>query len=187
MHIISSVNDIATYLQNNHPDLLDFDLVTPAVAAIQAADHPRWGSDWSEWLGEHARAIVEEVASANGRGAGPDRAGRLAAAGERGGVVITAYTYTIFDNDPSESDGNRWPSHENLAIDADDDEEAIEDVRDAMSIAAADLNPCDGYEVGQRLYALVWDEHGQIIGTPTYEITAEDLGVDPTSSEEASS
>lgn len=66
MHTISSVNDIATYLQNNHPDLLDFDLVTPAVAAIQAADHPRWGSDWSEWLGEHARAIVEEVASANG-------------------------------------------------------------------------------------------------------------------------
>lgn len=62
MHIISSVNDIATYLQNNHPDLEK--LLPLAVGAIRDADHPRYGSDWSTWLDEHARAIVEDVAAA---------------------------------------------------------------------------------------------------------------------------
>lgn len=91
---------------------------------------------------------------------------------------MAKYTYTIFDANPNSSSGTEWPTHEDREIDADSDDEAIDDVRDVMSAEAAGLNTSDGYEVGQLLHALVWDEDGTIVGTPTYELTAEDLGVE---------
>lgn len=88
------------------------------------------------------------------------------------------YTYTIFDGDPAASGDVAWPSHDGVVLKADDDEDALEEVRATMEVEAAGLSPADGYAVGDRLYALVWDASGEIIGTPTYDITAEDLGDD---------
>lgn len=86
-----------------------------------------------------------------------------------------AYTYTIFDGDFC---GGNWPSHTQVVIEADSVEEAIDDVRDVLSGEAAGLNPSDGYAVGQIIHANVWTEDGAIVGQPTYELTAEDLGVE---------
>lgn len=91
---------------------------------------------------------------------------------------MSTYTYSIFDANPHSSSGTVWPSHDDVEIDAESDDEAIEAVLDVMSIEARGLNPQDGYDVGQRIYAIVWDGDTIIVGEPTYELTAEDLGVD---------
>jgi hypothetical protein len=91
---------------------------------------------------------------------------------------VSIYTYTIFDANPNTSSGTAWPSHEDIEIEAESDAEALGAVRDVMSTEAAGLNASDGYDVGQRLYALVWDADTVIVGEPTYELTAEDLGVE---------
>jgi hypothetical protein len=88
-----------------------------------------------------------------------------------------SYTFTIFDANPNSSSGTAWPSHQDEALEADSDEAAIEAVRDVMDVESAGLSCDDGYDVGQRLYAIVWDADGMIVGDPTYELTAEDLGV----------
>lgn len=97
---------------------------------------------------------------------------------------MASYTYTIFDSDPNSSCGTAWDTHQDIEIEADSDDEAIETVRETMSVEAAGLNTSDGYEVGQRLHAIVWDEDETIVGQPTYELTHEDLGV-PTDEERA--
>lgn len=91
---------------------------------------------------------------------------------------MATYTYTVFDANPNSSSGTEWPSHSDIEIEADSDEEAIDDVRDVMSVEAAGLNAEDGYSAGDVLHALVWSEDGTIIGTPTYTLTAEDMGED---------
>lgn len=85
------------------------------------------------------------------------------------------YTYTIFDADPASSSGTAWPTHSDIEIEATTDDEAIAAVRDAMEVEAAGLSQADGYEVGQRLYAYVWDADGTIVAMPTYTLTADDL------------
>lgn len=87
------------------------------------------------------------------------------------------YTYTIFDASPQSSSGTEWPTHTDMTIEADDDDEAIDEVRDVMSTEAAGLRPADGYEVGEAIHAIVWDADGTIVGQPTYELTKDDLGV----------
>lgn len=94
---------------------------------------------------------------------------------------MAKYTYTIFDANPNSCGGTEWPSHDGVEIEADSDQEASEEVYDVMSAESGRCNPVDGYEVGDRLYSLVWDETGRIIGDPTYTLTAEDLGVDESS------
>lgn len=86
------------------------------------------------------------------------------------------YTYTIFDGDPNLSSGTAWPSHQDIEIEAEGDDEALTYVLGKMAMEATGLSVSDDYEVGQRLYALVWDEDETIVGQPTYELTAEDLG-----------
>ena len=85
------------------------------------------------------------------------------------------YTYTIFDADPSASSGAAWPTHQDIEIEAASDEDALEAVLDVISIESAGLSADDGYEVGQSLYAIVWDADGIIVGQLTYTLTAEDL------------
>ncbi len=97
---------------------------------------------------------------------------------------MAKYTYTIFDANPNDSSGTAWPDHDDVEIESDSDDEAIETVRATMSVEAAGLNASDGYDVGQRLYALVWDADEIIVGEPTYELTAEDLGVEIETAEE---
>jgi hypothetical protein len=96
------------------------------------------------------------------------------------------YTYTIFDASPQSSSGTEWPTHSDVAVEADSNEEAIEEVRDEMAGEAKGLNPSDGYSVGEDIHAIVWDEDGTIVGQPTYELTYDDLGLtEPKSREEA--
>lgn len=64
MHIISSKTDIETYVGNHLSG--GESLITDAqhdalVKAIQRAEHPPYGEDWSEWLDEHAMALRDGV------------------------------------------------------------------------------------------------------------------------------
>jgi hypothetical protein len=92
--------------------------------------------------------------------------------------MTTAYSYTIFDANPNSSSGTAWPSHEDIAIEAESDAEALDSVREVMSTESAGLHASDGYDVGQRLYALVWDADSVLVGEPTYDLTADDLGAE---------
>lgn len=58
MLIINSRTDICVYVQNYHPDFYEADEL---VDAIQAADHPTWGSDWKGWLDTVADTLREKV------------------------------------------------------------------------------------------------------------------------------
>jgi hypothetical protein len=87
---------------------------------------------------------------------------------------MSYYTYTIYDSHPAASGPCHWPDHENVEIEADDDAEALADVRTILEVAACGLS-ADGYEVGQRLYASVWDADENDLGLVTIILTAEDL------------
>jgi hypothetical protein len=88
---------------------------------------------------------------------------------------MTTYTYTVYDGDPATSGPCSWPSHDDIEIEAANDEDALAEVRDIVEIAAAGLSIADGYTVGQRLYATVWDADETIVGQVTHDLTAEDL------------
>jgi hypothetical protein len=92
---------------------------------------------------------------------------------------MSAYTYTIFDANPNTSSGTDWPTHTDIEIEADSDDEALAAVEDEMSSEAGSLNPSDGYEAGNLLHAIVWADDGTIVGEPTYELTHDDLGTEP--------
>lgn len=97
------------------------------------------------------------------------------------------YTYTIFDDNPNSSSGTAWPTHQDIEIEEASDEAALDEVSHVMSVEASGLNADDGYDVGQYLYAIVWDVDGVIVGEPTYKLTAEDLGVSDDVAEAADS
>lgn len=88
---------------------------------------------------------------------------------------MTIYTYTIFDADPHTNSGTEWPTHKDMEIEADSDQEAADAVGDVMETEASRCRTDDGYKPGQKLYALVWDANRVIVGTPTYTLTGEDL------------
>lgn len=90
-------------------------------------------------------------------------------------TTMATYTYSIFDADPSASSVDACAGHDDREVEAEDNETVVRDVRDALEIVAASLSAADGYEVGQRLYALIWDAGGTIVATPTHELTADDL------------
>lgn len=62
-----------------------------------------------------------------------------------------------------------------IELDAESDEDALAAVRDVLDVESAGLSADDGYDVGDLLYALVWDEDGIVVDMPTHEITADDL------------
>lgn len=90
---------------------------------------------------------------------------------------MATYTYTIFDADPGVSGPTQWSDHEDVEVEADSDSEAAAHVSAILETEAAGLNPSDGYEVGQTIYALVWGDDGAVVRKLSYEITADDLGV----------
>lgn len=95
---------------------------------------------------------------------------------------MSNYTYTIFDADPNSSSGTEWPSHQDVELEANDDDEALTYVLGKMATEATGLSVSDDYAVGDTIHAIVWSEDGTIVGHPTYELTNEDLGV-PTDEE----
>jgi hypothetical protein len=58
--VISSRTDIETYVANENPGGVygHADLMAALVDSIQAADHPAYGRDWSEWLDAHVDGLV---------------------------------------------------------------------------------------------------------------------------------
>lgn len=90
---------------------------------------------------------------------------------------MNTYRYTIFDANPQTSSGTDWPSHSRVELSAASDKDAEDAVCDVMQAEAERgvCRPDDGYKVGQKLYAIIWGDDGQIVGEPTYTLTAEDL------------
>lgn len=84
------------------------------------------------------------------------------------------YQYTIFDADPDSSSGTQWTSHADIELEADSDEAAVAAVRDLLETEAAGLSEIDEYEVGQRIYALIWTPDGTVEKI-SHELTADDL------------
>ena len=88
--------------------------------------------------------------------------------------MAQTYQYTIYDADPDVSSGGALLDAEDISIEADTLDEAIDDVRTAVEVYAAGLQAED-YQPGDMLYALVWHDGGT--ERLTYTITAEDLGI----------
>ena len=64
--IISSTTDIATWIDNTRADVRETGgqaAVDAAVEALRAADHPAWGTDWSDYL-DASDEVVNEAAAA---------------------------------------------------------------------------------------------------------------------------
>lgn len=58
-NIIATAADILTYVANESPaNCVEVDSEETVARAIRAADHPPYGTDWSEWLTEHAERIA---------------------------------------------------------------------------------------------------------------------------------
>jgi len=58
--IITSRTDLATYIADIRMDLTDR-YVDAVLDQLQASDHPTWGEDWSEWLGEWVDSVITET------------------------------------------------------------------------------------------------------------------------------
>lgn len=65
MQIISTRDDIITWLKNNKPDIASGfgdEGVENVADAILDDDHPDFGADWEEWLaGDDLRDLIEDV------------------------------------------------------------------------------------------------------------------------------
>lgn len=61
MKIISSRNDIDAYISHDNPGgvLFGASLAEKLAIAIQDADHPEYGRDWGDWLGENINSLLE--------------------------------------------------------------------------------------------------------------------------------
>ena len=96
---------------------------------------------------------------------------------------MSTYAYTIFDSDPISNPDSEWPRRKDVKIEADSDEKALTEVSEILGIEASGLSREDGYEIGQRLYAMVWNtsvhQFWTIVGLLTYDLTVEELGEDP--------
>lgn len=56
---VESVQDIETYVANSHPDFGDDGQAL--VERIQLAEHPAYGTDWSEWLDANIEGLREQA------------------------------------------------------------------------------------------------------------------------------
>jgi hypothetical protein len=65
MNMINSKTDIKNYVENDHPDFREHGLSDALIDAIQFADHPDYGSDWSEWLDANIDSIRDAVLAAS--------------------------------------------------------------------------------------------------------------------------
>lgn len=61
MNTITSRTDIETYVANSHADFCEQNLDGALVAVIQDADHPDYGTDWSEWLDANIAELRADV------------------------------------------------------------------------------------------------------------------------------
>ncbi len=85
------------------------------------------------------------------------------------------YTFSIYDSDPDATGIHPWPTYTDATAEGECLEDVSAHVRDVLEIEAAGLSEADGYEIGQRIYALIWDQDGQATKL-SHELTAEELG-----------
>ena len=90
--------------------------------------------------------------------------------------MSSGYTYSIFDANPSESSGTVWHTHDGIAFTADSEADAILFVTGVLDHEAFRCKTEDGYEVGQSIYALIWDEDGVQLPRLVHELSADELG-----------
>ncbi len=69
MMLINSASDIGATIIANGPlsDLWAAGLDRVGVEVIREMDHPLYGTDWEEWVDEHADEIREEAARRGGQ------------------------------------------------------------------------------------------------------------------------
>ena len=86
---------------------------------------------------------------------------------------MATYTYTIYDVGAGVD--SPWGTHTGREIDADDDDDAVARVRDALARAAHGVSSHDGYGAGDTLRARVWGADGTVVGRPTYTLADDDV------------
>jgi len=64
MTIINSVRDIDCWIWDVRADVGCEGYTVALREAIQAAEHPSYGTDWSDWLSANVDALLEEVLEA---------------------------------------------------------------------------------------------------------------------------
>ena len=103
MNTINSATDIATYVDNSHPDVVSSGLASELAEAIQDANHPAYGTDWTEWLDAHVDALRDQVAGADGATEAAPNAGEIrslrTAAGQAGDLSQVAICDRALDGD----------------------------------------------------------------------------------------
>ena len=91
---------------------------------------------------------------------------------------MSTYTYTVFDANPHTSSGTAWPHAQELSVEAATDADARKLVLSSLTRMCSTLGLEDGYVPGQRIYTLVWNQDGVLIGNPpTYTLHEHDLGL----------
>lgn len=73
---------------------------------------------------------------------------------------VVVRTYSVFDADPNSSSSGLWHDRTDVPAEGDTLEEAVAFVRGELAECAEGLRADDGYDVGQRLYALLVDADG---------------------------
>jgi|GEM_PF-1500036 len=131
-------------------------------AAGNSGVYPHNGAIRLVTLRECAETIVADE--------GDERWARIVAPAD-----ATRYRYTVFNADPMSSGGSAWPDRSDVELEADDAAEAAALVEASLAAAASGLSGADGYEVGDTLHALVWDEDGTVVASPKYVLTEDDL------------
>ena len=93
-------------------------------------------------------------------------------------TCMKTYIYTVFYDNPHTYSSAAWPHAYQIAIQAASIHHARQEVSSIVVRAISALTRDAGYEPGCRIYANIWDPSGRLLAkTPTYTLTAEDLGL----------
>lgn len=87
--------------------------------------------------------------------------------------VAVAYSYTVYDGNPASSGSCEWPHMADVEFTAESMEAAVKHVRGVLEVKAAGLSRTDGYDVADRIYAMIWGEDSS--ETVSHELTEADL------------
>ena len=67
MTIINTASDIDTWIWDVRMDVVFEGYAEALREAIQQADHPAYGSDWSEWLSANVEPLLGGIFEAEGK------------------------------------------------------------------------------------------------------------------------
>jgi hypothetical protein len=61
MIIITTARDLETYVQNSHPERVQWGQQNAMVEALRSRVHPVWGSDWTPWFNDVIPEVLAEL------------------------------------------------------------------------------------------------------------------------------